>query len=198
MLKNVWPVQGTPPEAHVVCADWRDMPIGDATIGLILGDGCFTALGSHAAGRDLVAEMRRILVPGGTVLMRCFCRPERGIERSQLFEALQSGRFGNLDLFRWLLAVAAQGDSATGVSLGDVWRLWRRGVRDPRALRARYGWADDACANFERMKGSKMSYWFPTLAQLIELTARDFDTIEAGPAGYEWGEVFPRLALRAR
>lgn len=198
MLRNVWPDQGTPPGARVVCADWRELPFGDSSIELVVGDGCFTALGSEQAGREFTAELRRILVPGGTVLMRCFCRPEPDIEPTQLFDLLYAGRLRNLDLFRWLLAVATHGESPAGVQLGDVWQLWNQHVGNPQFLRARLGWTDDVFANVERMKGSSMTYWFPTLAQIRTLVGPAMEVVEVESPGYEWGAVFPRLRLRAR
>ncbi|MGH8686917.1 MAG: class I SAM-dependent methyltransferase [Burkholderiales bacterium] len=198
MLKTVWPTKDAPPASQVVCADWRELPFPDATFELIAGDGCLTALGSRSAARDFATEIHRILVPGGTMLMRCFCQPENGIDPARLFDALHAGQFGNLDLFRWLLAVSLQGESSSGVKLDAAWQLWHRNVRDPGALQARFGWADDHLANVERMKGSAMTYWFPTLTQVKALAGPEFEVVEANAPSYEWGGVFPRLALRGR
>jgi SAM-dependent methyltransferase len=198
MLKNVWPTQGTPEATRAVCADWRELPIASASVNLVVGDGCYTALGGVAGGELLNAEMRRVLEPGGCVLMRCFCRPAAGLRVESLFEELLAGRIRNLDLFRWLLAMALHGASPTGVALRAVWEEWARRVTDGRGLQRRMGWSDDALANMERMASATASYCFSTLDEVLMRAAPGFAVLEHDTPRYAWGELFPRIVLRSR
>jgi len=198
MLKNVWPVAGTPERTSVVCADWRELPIASASVNLVIGDGCYTALGNLADAAVFNAELHRVLKPGGTVLMRCFCRPAAGLDIDALFEQLFAGRIANLDLFRWLLAMALQGSSATSVSVRDIWAQWARRVPDMRTHQSRMGWTDDAIANMERMASATMTYNFASLDELLQTAAPGFEVIDHDTPGYAWGELFPRIVLQAR
>jgi SAM-dependent methyltransferase len=181
-----------------LCADWRELPVRESSFDLAIGDGCYSALAGLDDMAVFNAELARILRAGGTVLMRCFCRPARPIDLGALFQDLRQGRFRNLDLFRWLLAMAVHGASKRGVVLGDAWEAWARHVPDARALRARMGWTEDGLENLERWAGSAFRYSFPTLEELRGLAAPAFDVVACDTPGYEWGELFPRLVLRAR
>lgn len=198
MLKNVWPAGGTPEATSVVCADWRELPIASAQVDLLVGDGCYTALSTAADTALFNAEMHRVLAPGGAVLMRCFCRPAAGLCIDALFEDLFAGRVRNLDLFRWLMAMALQNSPATGVQVSALWAQWARRVPDARALQARMGWTDDGIANMERMASATMTYSFATLEELLQAAAPAFEVIGHDTPGYAWGELFPRIVLRAR
>lgn len=198
MLKNVWPAAGTPEATRVVCADWRELPLASASVNLVVGDGCYTALGNMAGAGLLNAEMRRVLEPGGPVLMRCFCRPAAGLRVDALFDELLAGRIRNLDLFRWLLAMAMHGSTPTGVPLRVVWQEWARRVPNARALQPRMGWSHDAFENMERMSSATANYCFSTLAEVLQHAAAEFAVIEHDKPRYAWGELFPRIVLRAR
>lgn len=198
MLKIVWPAGGAPAGTSVICADWRELPIPNDTLDLMLGDGCYTALGQIAEVKALNAEMHRTLKPGGRVLMRCFCRPATRLRIDDLFEQLFARRIRNLDLFRWLLAMALQGAAATGVAVRSIYEEWVQRVPDARALQARMGWTDDELANVERMASASMTYNFASLDELLQVAAPGFEVIEHDTPGYAWGEMFPRLVLRAR
>ncbi|HZC79492.1 MAG TPA: methyltransferase domain-containing protein, partial [Ktedonobacterales bacterium] len=198
MLRNVWPARGTPDGTGVVCADWRELPLAGACVDLIVGDGCYTALGNVADAALLNLEMRRALRPGGTVLMRCFCRPAAGLEIDSLFAQLFAQPIRNLDLFRWLLAMAVHGESLAGVSLRAVWEVWARRVPDARALQQQMQWSDAAVQNMEKMATATMVYSFPTLDELLQIARPDFDLVERDTPDYAWGDLFPRVVLRSR
>lgn len=195
MLKNVWPAGAGAP---VLCADWRELPLPSRKIDLIVGDGCYTALGDLAGAATLNAEMHRVLRRGGSVLMRCFCRPGAGLDIDGLFAELLAGRIGNLDLFRWLLAMALQGSAASGVPVRELWEQWVRRVPDTRALQARMGWSEDAVLNLERMATADMTYSFASLDELLQAAGPGFEVLERDTPQYAWGELFPRIVLRAR
>jgi SAM-dependent methyltransferase len=198
MLKNVWPTAAAPAGAGVICADWRELPLPDAGFDLVLGDGCYTALGSMGGAAALNAEMRRVLKRRGLVLLRCFCRPASGLRIDDLFEALFARRIRNLDLFRWLLAMALQGPAATGVAVRAIWEQWVRRVPDGRALQPHMGWSDDELANVERMAAAKMIYNFASLDELLQAAAPAFEIVGHDTPDYAWGGMFPRIVLRAR
>lgn len=198
MLKNVWPATGTPELSSVVCTDWRELPLAAASRDFAIGDGCYSAFSGTQGIAAFNAELHRILRPGGRVLIRSFCRPATPLQVSRLFDELLGGRIRNLDLFRWLLAMALQGSSRQGVAMRAVWEVWAQHVPDGRASREPMGWTADGLANIERWEHAQGRYTFLTLAELRELAATHFDVVGCDIPGYDRGELFPRLHLRAR
>jgi SAM-dependent methyltransferase len=198
MFRHVWPRHGFPERTVAVRSDWREIPLATASRDVVLGDGCYSAFESLEAVVPLNREVHRVLRPGGLYCLRCFCRPDQSLSLAELFNELFSGRLRNLDLFRWLLAMAVHGDSRDGVRLRAVWRVWRERVPDPEPLLRRLGWSVDALANMERWGTLDSRYSFPTLLELRELAEPHFDLLSCDLPRYEWGERFPRLLMRAR
>lgn len=194
MLRRVFPREaGSAP----VLADWRELPVADRSCDIIVGDGCYTALGDLESARLMNAEMFRVLRPGGLVCFRCFARPSRSGSVAALLDELESGRRTAFDLFRWRLAVAVQG-RRWGVALGEVWRAWNECVPDRESFAARQGWAVADLQRIERWKDEPARYAFPSLTELQELAALQFELLEADTPAYDRGEYFPRVSLRAR
>ena len=198
MFRHVWPRAGLPAHAGALRGDWREIPLADASIDFVVGDGCYSTFPDLAGPAALNREVQRILKPGGEFCLRCFCRPDQAVPVATLFEWMSAGRFPNLDLFRWMLAMSVQGDAPEGVSLHRVWRVWREQVPDPGAARLRHGWSEEALANMERWSELESRYVFPTLGELGALAAPRFDLEVCDFPSYPWGERFPRLLMRRR
>jgi SAM-dependent methyltransferase len=111
-------------------ADWRRLPIAAESVDLVLGDGCYAAMGPLAGARHLNREIRRVLKPRGWYCVRAFCRSDQASSIPELFDELEQGLVDNLDLFRWRLAMLVHGESVEGVALGKVRRIWRDHVRE--------------------------------------------------------------------
>lgn len=199
MLRNVWVQPRSLAWAKVVAADWRRTPLAAGSCDVVVGDGCYTALGSLENAAGLNREMRRVLRDGGHYFLRCFVRPEAGERLDDLFGELVEGRVPNLDLYRWRLAMAIQGDSPHGVSLDAAWKVWNERVGDAvPALARRHGWPESALRNIDRWKGVRMRYFFPSVDELSGLAEPYFEIVGCDFPGYEWGARFPRVAMRAR
>ncbi|MDX2221076.1 MAG: class I SAM-dependent methyltransferase [Burkholderiales bacterium] len=195
MLGRVWPAQRAPADASRVRADWRSLPYEDSTFDVVVGDGCYSVFDRPEYIDLLNAEIARVLRPGGTFCIRCHRRPDELPSVDSVFADLLKGQPANLDLFRWKLATAVQGDTENGVRLGDVWDVWHRHVPDPHSIGRQFGWTDRAIANIEAWKDSQARYLFPSLRFLISEGQRRFSQVAVELPDYEWGEQFPRLTL---
>jgi len=198
MIRSVWPGESVPPQFHAVRGDWREIPLASGALDFVVGDGCYSTFADLEGPAAMNREVHRALRPGGEFCLRCFRRPAKPVPIGQLFAWLFSGRYSNLDLFRWMLAMAVHGDSREGVSVHSVWRIWHEHVPDPEEHRARLGWTPEAVANMENWGRLETRYVFPTLAELEALAAPHFDLVACDLPRYEWGEQFPRLAMRRR
>jgi SAM-dependent methyltransferase len=54
----------------VIRADWRDLPVADASFDLVVGDGCTCLLPYPDGYRVLVAQVARALEHGGRFVLR--------------------------------------------------------------------------------------------------------------------------------
>jgi SAM-dependent methyltransferase len=196
MFRNVFPREGLPPRCERVRGDWREMPVATASLDLVVGDGFYSTFPDLAGPAQVNREIARVLRAGGALVMRCHRRLDRAPHVADLFSRLFAGEIRDLDIFRFVLAMAVHGDSREGVRLDDVWRAWREHVPDSREAQSRYGWADAPLANIEGWKDVASRYFFPDLAQIRELATPAFDIEECEIPAYEWGEHFPRFTLR--
>jgi SAM-dependent methyltransferase len=195
MVAHVWPRSGFPEQTDVVRADWRELPLAPGSIDLVVGDGCYAAMGSLAGARELNRELHRVLKRDGWYCTRAFCRADAGPSTEALFEELAGG-VENLDLFRWRLAMAVHGESVEGVALGEVWRRWQRHVRDQH-LDARR-WSADQRLNMARWENVEARFSFPSMRELSGLAEPGFDLVARDLPSYGSAEHFPRLLMRAR
>jgi SAM-dependent methyltransferase len=198
MHRNVFPQASVASFAHSLRGDWREMPIADRSIDFVVGDGCYSTFATLEGPAQVNREVARVLRPGGRFCLRCHRRPDDVVPLELLFGQLLAGDFHDLDMFRWQLAMSLHGESRDGVCLGDVWSAWHQHVPDARRLQSSMGWSDDALANLEAWKDSRSRYYFPSLAQLRELVAADFELDDCDIPEYEWGEHFPRLTMTTR
>lgn len=196
MLRRVWPIDKAPADAQRVRADWRQQPYADGAFDAVVGDGCCSVF-TQPEGIDLLnAEVARVLRPGGVFCIRSHRRPDQLDSIDKLFADLMAGQPANLDLFRWKLATAVQGDTKRGVRLGDVWDVWHRHVPDATQAGERLGWTARAIANMEAWRNSDARYVFPSLRFLVSEGLRRFVSVDAELPDYEWGSQFPRLTLK--
>ncbi|HLJ21582.1 MAG TPA: methyltransferase domain-containing protein [Stellaceae bacterium] len=196
MVEHVWPRAGFPEQTDIVRADWRCLPLASGSVDVVVGDGCYAAMGSLAGARQLNREVRRVLKPGGWYCFRAFRRSDEPSSLVALFAELERGRVENLDLFRWRLAMLVHGDSAEGVALGKVWRVWRDHARGHGTDGRR--WSADQRLNMARWEGVEARFAFPSLAELEALAEPSFDLVACEWPAYEGGEHFPRISMRAR
>lgn len=198
MLRHWWRARPSSGLRAAVLSEWRRLPLPGASQDVALGDGCYAALTSFDDCLAVNAEVRRVLRRDGVFLLRCFVRPETPEPLDALFAELFAGRIGVPEAFYWRLAMALHGGSRRGVRRDDVWQVWDARVGDRAALLAHLGWPPAALTQVERWRGSQVPLPFPTLAELRELVAPCFETVECTFPGYELGERCARLVLRAR
>jgi hypothetical protein len=76
MIKNVWPGYPRPGDG-VLCGDWRALPLRERSVGVVLGDGCFSMMRYPGEYATLAHSIRRVLSPGGLCVIRFYIQPEQ-------------------------------------------------------------------------------------------------------------------------
>lgn len=195
MIQQLW--QPNPPaDALALCGDWQHVPLANASLDAVLGDGVLVFFAFPDGVRRLMREMRRLLHSEGRWLLRVFVRPEQAESVEQVHDDLQSGRIGSFHAYKWRLAMALQPSLAEGVRLADVWRAWQRHGPAPDALATRSGWPRAQIDTIEAYREAQATYYFPTLSELWQTLASDFELLDHDLPHYELGERCPLMSLR--
>jgi hypothetical protein len=181
-----------------VCAEWRALPLPEASRDAILGDGSFSALASGRMYAAVVRALRQVIRDGGMLSMRFYIRPEKPEAPGRVIDDLLRGRIGSFHVFKWRLVMAFHRNLDDGVRLADVWDAWHDAVPDPGALAQRTGWALDSILTIDAYRGVATGYTFPTLPEARLALAEGFEEIECVVPSYELGQRCPTLILRPR
>lgn len=147
-----------PPVA--ICADWLAMPLRTGSVDLAVGDGCLVAFDSPTR-RRFFEEVRRVLAPGGRLVLRVFVRPDTTERVDDVAADLAAGRVPSVHALK-LRLIAALDDG--GTDLAEVWRAWSRLPRPP----AGPGWTDREVASLVSYRDRAVRYHLPTVAAITQ------------------------------
>jgi len=198
MVGALWPREAAPAGSVARTGDWRALDLPDASVDLVLGDGCFTVLAYPADHAAVIRELHRVLRPGGRLVVRAFVLPQTREALADVGAALWAGRIGSMNALKWRLAMAVQPPARRDVAVVDLLEAFRRVCPDPSRLVAQLGWAADAVATVESYRGSAASYSFCTLAEVRALLDGHFTELSCHVPGYELGDRCPTLVLEPR
>jgi hypothetical protein len=159
--------------------------------------GAFTFLSKDYRG--FAGELGRVLLPGGWVVLRLFCRPASPESVENVFAALLEGRIGNFHAFKWRLAMALQGASiSAGVALSEIWRVFRQHVPDDGELASRCGFPLAEIATITNYRDQSARYTFSTREEALTSFLPWFDAVDEWSGRYELGERCPTVILQRR
>jgi len=183
--------------SRAICAWWQDMPLADASIDAAAGDGSFNALADFADLPAVLREVHRVLRPAGTLLVRCFVRPNSAESLDDVAAAVLRGEFPHVAAFRMRLtfALAAEGPV---VRLADVLAAFNRMFPDRDHLSRATGWPRPQIDMFDVDKGTEIRLNFPTLDQLGDAVAPWFDLRGTSRGTYTQAQHCPTLHLVRR
>ena len=198
MIATVWPKQGTPEGARAICADWCAMPLEDASIDVVVGDGALNALSSSAQYEPFTRELRRVLDDSGLVHLRVFVSPAVRESLEDVAADLRAGRIRNFHALKWRIAMAVPTTIERGTVLDEVWRSFRSICPDDDAVAAQVGCDRATVETIHTYRGTSASYTFPTLAEIRAAFASRFVEESIVTPAYELGERCLSFAFRAR
>ena len=197
MIESVWP--GNTRRRTVVCGDWLQLPLRDASLDVALIDGGLPAISFPLAHAALAKELRRVLKPGSLFVARIFARPDVTEAVDAVFAAVRERRIGGFHAFKWRLAMSLQGeDTARGVLLDDIWRCCNAQFGDYAQLERLTGWPIQEIRTIDAYRGNAASYHFPTISEFVECLSPALSCVERMHGTYELAERCPILILRGK
>ncbi len=195
MIALAWPGDG--PARHALLADWKAMPLASASMGGAMGDGAFSMLGWPLEQPVVLAELWRVVRPGGRIVLRCFTTPEDHPLAEDIIAAAMRGALP-FHAFKQLfnMAVAREGGGIT-VASAQLHQRFEELCPDRAQLSAASGWSVDTIAEIDAYAGSGYVHCYPTRGELRTLLdsywPAPFRFVET--SGYPIADHCPLLVL---
>jgi len=197
MIKNV----GSKNEKiihQVVCADWGQSPVLNASAQLILGDGCFTFFNFLDGDQNLISKLKKNLVKKGYLLVRFFIQAPIKESTQDVFAAVFAGAIKSFHSFKWRLAMSLQEHEEKGVKLSDVYDVWHSNKKNVSQLSQQPDWKVSEINTINAYKASTVNYYFPKLTSLRNQMQCEFEELDCFYGDYELSERCPIMLYRSR
>ena len=153
MIEAVW--QG--PADTAVTGSWTAMPFADQSFTLLLCDAGVGLLDPVGQG-ELLGEVQRVLVSGGTFAVRLFAPQGRTGTVSEIFEDLDRGGIPTLDALKLRMWGALQENPVDGVRPSEVARRILEAYGPWDRLAQTQGWHPDYVRALELQLDNQASF----------------------------------------
>lgn len=195
MVAGIWP--GDTERRRAVLGDWRDMPFEAGSFDAAMGDNAMTMLAWPHDVDAVLAEVRRVVKPGGIAMFRWFVAPERAATDAELKALALSLRGKASDIMRWRFVMDAVHEAGgPTVPVKAAWRKYSRLFPEFGELARANDWDAAELAELDVYRDSAAQFTFPTLAQMRTAAGRHFSSIELVPSGdYPLAEFAPFVIL---
>jgi len=198
MIGTIWPRAGFNGRfAAPVCADWRALPLPDASRHAAIGDNCAMLLAPRAL-RQVIDGLARVLDQGAALILRLHMRPDSPESAASIAAEALAGRIGSFDAFKWRLAMAVQGASDAGVRLADVWAAFAALFPDRLALSRLTAWSVASIDTIDSYRDSDVRYYYHRLDEFAQALQPACEIVSADYPSYELGERCPVVAALRR
>ena len=196
MIAAVWP--GDTETRHAAVGSWLDLPLDDASVDAVIGDGSLNSLGTEAERMGMMREVARVLRPGGRAAIRLFAAPEHRQDIAGITAEADAGRGGSFHAFKLRLAVALAGaDPDCSVPVGRIRSTVEALHPDRAALARATGWKLEEIATINSYRNSDVIYSFATAARLVREAGSFFAEVRLAPSGsYHLADRCPILVMR--
>jgi SAM-dependent methyltransferase len=190
----IWP--GDDARRRILRADWREMPLGEATVSAVIGDGSPCALASVDDLPRLFARLAAVLRPGGRVAIRCYLSPNAREPLTTVGAEAMAGRIGGFHALKWRIAMALADPAVPVVAIRAAFNAL---FPDRDALAAATGWDRRLIDEIDAYAGSPARFLFPDAAGLRATIPDSFTDVRFTPAGsYPLAERCPILTMTRR
>lgn len=192
MIATVWQPHPRVPSAAQQ-ASWQRLPLPDGSVDAFVGDGSLNALPTTGDYPEVLAELVRLLRPGGSLCLRCFIRPDARESLDAVAAAVAAGEVRSFHALKWRVAMALSEAPSFSVAVADIHAAFESAFPDRGRLSETTGWPAEAIATIDAYKGTQTRYTFPTMAALKAVCAPYFEVQEVLRGGYELAERCPTV-----
>ena len=195
MIEHVWPGDGE--SRRALQGDWCALPFPAQRFSAALGDGSANCLAYPEDYRRLLAELARVLRPGGRLVLRVYTSPERPEAVERLRREALAGRVESLHGFKWRLVSAMLAEAGScNIPVAAILERFDALFPDRSHLAEASGWPAEDIATIEGYRRSSEVYSFPTLDQFRAVLPPSFGDLRiASSGGYELAERCPLVTL---
>jgi SAM-dependent methyltransferase len=193
MVAEIWP--GDDHRRHALRADWLNLPISDAAMDAVIGDGSLNSVDDALPG--LFLEVRRVLAPHGIAAFRLFCAPDQPETLEAIRQDIADGWVGNFHALKWRIAMAlAAQDVDAIVAVETIRQTFDRLFPNRLALCKTTGWNRESVDTIDYYRGASHRICFPTIGFIRRVAMRAFSSVSVRPAqGYPLAERCPTIVL---
>ena len=195
MITLAWP--GDTAVRRAVLGDWKALPVGDRSVGAVIGDGALTMLNWPQEAAVVAAEIQRVLRPGGRAVLRCFATPE---EPESIDFIGQLSAQGRMSFHEWRLRfnmAAAHADGHVSITSARLYELYEADWPNRRDYIDACGWPGEALAEIDAYRDSAYVHSYPKRSEITGLLAPIWSGsvrfVET--SGYPGAEHCPLLVL---
>lgn len=195
MISYLWPKDGSS-QAKAICCNWLSLPIADASLDVVAGDGSLTQLSFPDEFISIARELSRVVSSGGILVLRLFVPPPNHEPVDRVFDELWSGRIVNFNAFRWRLLMSLQESPQKGICVGDAWEVWNSRIPMPEHLAKVLGWPIDSIRVIDRYSSATAIYTFASLESIRAILEPNFSMVESFIPSYQDGISYPTVCFR--
>lgn len=195
MIALAWP--GDTAVRQAILGDWKALPVGNGSVGAVIGDGILTMLNWPQEAAVVASEIQRVLRPGGRAVLRCFATPEQP-ETIDYVGQLSSK--GLMPYHEWRLRfnmAAARADGHVSITSARLYELYEADWPNRRDYIDACGWPGEALAEIDAYRESAYIHSYPKRSEISELVSQVWtghaQFVET--SGYPGAEHCPLLVL---
>ncbi len=193
MIRAIWP--GDAGSRRAVLADWTRLPFEPATFAVAVGAGAVNAVA--APYHPLLAELARVVRPGGRVVIRVFRRPDPCEALRVVCADAHAGRVASFHAFKWRFAMALAAERGDpNLPVAAIHEAFVAAFQDRDALGSVTGWSRDDVDGIDVYERSDEIYSFPTSQQVLRDVSAPFTRAAwRDVGGYELSDRCPLLVI---
>jgi SAM-dependent methyltransferase len=197
-IRTLWRPDLAPAGATAERADWAALPVATGDADLVTADGCLNIIAWPGEVRQVLAEVRRMLRPGGRFLVRSTLRPPQPEALETILEDLEAGRIAGAYALKVRIGTTLHDDGIGGFSMHDMWKMWLRLFPDQETVPARFGWPVGAFTFGTDYADQDIRLVYPTFDELLATVEPWFRLASVEHGRYELADRCPTLLLEPK
>jgi len=195
MIKKLW-IYNRKIDSQVSMADWNHLPLKKNSMNFILGDGSFTALQGIEEHKSVTREIERVLKNGGSLIMRCFIRPNKKETINQIKKDVESNKILNFGTLKWRIAMALTDSKTSTVQPSHIYNIFHETFKDLSKLTSYNKWTLDDISTLDSYANMSGFFTFLTESSLKQYMPKNLKFISKKIGNYELAERCPTMLFK--